>query len=97
MVDLSMGGSKLKCCSPFVSSTRACAGNLQGSTHSDHASPHVHAQTMYKAAQMELAVLHKLGQADHENRKHCIRLLRYFEYRHHMCLVSACLWMYDCF
>eukprot|EP00967_Tisochrysis_lutea_P065900 scaffold85766_cov18-Tisochrysis_lutea.AAC.1 len=47
-------------------------------------------QTMYKAAQMELAVLHRLGTADQENRKHCIRLLRYFEYRNHMCLVSAC-------
>lgn len=45
-------------------------------------------QTMYKAAQMELAVLNRLGQSDPENRKHCIRLLRYFEYRHHMCLVS---------
>lgn len=44
-------------------------------------------ETMYKAAQMELAVLHRLGTADQENRKHCIRLLRYFEYRNHMCLV----------
>jgi len=44
---------------------------------------------MYKAAQMELAVLHRLGQADPENKKHCIKLLRHFDYRNHMCLVGG--------
>ncbi len=42
---------------------------------------------MYKAAQTELAVLKLLAQSDPDNRKHCIRLLRHFEYRHHMCFV----------
>jgi serine/threonine-protein kinase PRP4 len=42
---------------------------------------------MYKAAQTELAVLRKLGAADPENKKHCIRLIRHFDYRNHMCLV----------
>lgn len=37
--------------------------------------------------QVELAVLRKLGAADPDNRKHCIRLLRHFEYRNHVCLV----------
>jgi len=61
-----------------------------------HTAPRV--QTMYKAAQMELAVLHRLGQADQENRKHCIRLLRYFEYRNHMCLVGVhvCAYVHTC-
>ena len=44
---------------------------------------------MYKAAQTELVVLHKLSQTDPDNRKHCIRLLRHFEFRNHMCLVRA--------
>jgi hypothetical protein len=44
-------------------------------------------EVMYKAAQTELAVLRTLGDADPEGRRHCIRLLRHFEYRNHMCLV----------
>ncbi|GLI63601.1 hypothetical protein VaNZ11_006603 [Volvox africanus] len=44
-------------------------------------------ETMYKAAQTEQAILRKLCSSDPENRKHCIRLLRAFEFRKHMCLV----------
>ncbi|GIL68379.1 hypothetical protein Vafri_21678 [Volvox africanus] len=44
-------------------------------------------ETMYKAAQTEQAILKKLCSSDPENRKHCIRLLRAFEFRKHMCLV----------
>lgn len=43
--------------------------------------------TMYKAAQTELAILRKLGASDPDNRKHCVKLLRHFEYRKHFCLV----------
>lgn len=56
-------------------------------------------ETMYKAAQIELAVLKRLAQADPDNRKHCIRLLRHFEYRNHFCLVfepmvrDGCGWL----
>ena len=44
-------------------------------------------ETMYKAAQTEQSILRQLGNSDPENRKHCIRLLRAFEFRKHMCLV----------
>lgn len=44
-------------------------------------------ETMYKAAQMEQTILRKLSSSDPENRKHCIRMLRAFEFRKHMCLV----------
>nr|BBC28445.1 serine/threonine-protein kinase PRP4 [Yamagishiella unicocca] len=44
-------------------------------------------ETMYKAAQTEQAILRKLCGSDPDNRKHCIRLLRAFEFRKHMCLV----------
>nr|ADI46819.1 PRP4f [Volvox carteri f. nagariensis] len=44
-------------------------------------------ETMYKAAQTEQAILRKLCSSDPDNRKHCIRLLRVFEFRKHMCLV----------
>eukprot|EP00892_Ulva_mutabilis_P012676 jgi/Ulvmu1/9781/UM056_0021.1 len=43
--------------------------------------------TMYKAGKLELQILTKLAEADPENRKHVIRLLRSFEYRHHLCMV----------
>ncbi len=42
---------------------------------------------MYKAAQTELRILKLLGDQDPENKKHCIRLQRSFEYRNHMCMV----------
>lgn len=43
--------------------------------------------TMYKAGQTEKVILHKLAQADPDGKRHCIRLLGSFEYRHHLCLV----------
>jgi hypothetical protein len=44
-------------------------------------------ETMYKAAQLEVAILKQLLVSDPEAKKHCIRLLGAFEYRNHMCLV----------
>ncbi|KAL3130724.1 hypothetical protein ABBQ38_000071 [Trebouxia sp. C0009 RCD-2024] len=43
-------------------------------------------ETMSKAAQTEKVVLRKLSGADPDNRRHCIKLLRTFEYRGHLCL-----------
>jgi len=43
--------------------------------------------TMYKAGQMERAILNKLSQSDPDGRKHCIKMLHSFEYRNHLCLV----------
>ena len=42
---------------------------------------------MFKAGQTETVILRKLAGADPENRRHCVRLLRTFEYRQHLCLV----------
>jgi len=43
--------------------------------------------TMFKQAQSERAVLAKLAGTDVENRSHCIRMLDYFDFRGHACLV----------
>ena len=45
--------------------------------------------TMFKAGQQELAVLHQLADGDPGSRKHVIRLLRSFEYRNHLCMVRC--------
>lgn len=45
----------------------------------------------YKAGMKELGFLRKLMEADPENKKHVIRLLRHFEYRNHLCLVFESL------
>ncbi|ORZ20356.1 kinase-like domain-containing protein [Absidia repens] len=50
-------------------------------------------ETMYKAGQKELALLRKLMDADPDNKKHVIRLLRHFEHRNHLCLVFESLSM----
>ncbi|CDS11671.1 hypothetical protein LRAMOSA03934 [Lichtheimia ramosa] len=50
-------------------------------------------ETMYKAGMKELGFLKKLMEADPDNKKHCIRLLRHFEYRNHLCLVFESLSM----
>ncbi|KAI9312097.1 kinase-like domain-containing protein [Dichotomocladium elegans] len=50
-------------------------------------------ETMYKAGLKELGFLKKLSEADPENKKHVIRLLRHFEYRNHLCLVFESLSM----
>lgn len=44
-------------------------------------------ETMAKAAALEQRILRLLGDKDPENRKHVIRLLRTFEFRHHVCMV----------
>ncbi|KAJ1979017.1 U4/U6 small nuclear ribonucleoprotein prp4 [Dimargaris verticillata] len=49
--------------------------------------------TMYRAGQKEIAIINKLAAADPEDRKHCIQLLRHFEYRGHLCLVFESLSM----
>jgi len=43
--------------------------------------------TMSKAAALEQRILRMLSDKDPDNRKHIIRLLRTFEYRHHVCMV----------
>lgn len=42
---------------------------------------------MSKAAALEQRILRLLSDKDPDNRKHCIRMLRTFEYRHHVCMV----------
>lgn len=42
---------------------------------------------MYKAGQVERVILRKLSEADPEGKRHVIRMLGSFEYRHHLCLV----------
>jgi len=47
---------------------------------------------MRKAAEKEIAILEKLNKADKGNKKNVIRLMRYFVYRNHLCLVFECMW-----
>ena len=42
---------------------------------------------MAKAGQTEKVILRKLAGADPEGKRHIIRMLTSFEYRHHLCLV----------
>ena len=42
---------------------------------------------MYKAGQTEMVILRKLSGADPVGKRHCVRMLRSFEYRQHLCLV----------
>lgn len=44
-------------------------------------------ETMYKAGQKEMDMLQLLNQADPEDKRHIIRLLRNFDHKGHMCLV----------
>ncbi|QDZ23430.1 serine/threonine-protein kinase [Chloropicon primus] len=44
-------------------------------------------EVMHKAAEQEINILRKLGGADPEGKRHCIRLLETFEYRNHVCMV----------
>ncbi|KAL9100725.1 MAG: hypothetical protein Q9163_003932 [Psora crenata] len=44
-------------------------------------------ETMKKAGLKEIEILHKLGNADPEDRKHMIRLDRSFEHKGHLCMV----------
>ncbi|CAO3622503.1 unnamed protein product [Cunninghamella blakesleeana] len=50
-------------------------------------------ETMYKAGLKELGLLKKLKEADPDNKKHVIRLLRHFEHRNHLCIVFESLSM----
>ncbi|KAJ3117236.1 U4/U6 small nuclear ribonucleoprotein prp4 [Phlyctochytrium bullatum] len=47
--------------------------------------------TMYRAGMKEIGILKKLMAADPEDRKHCVRLLRHFEHKNHLCLVFESL------
>lgn len=62
-----------------------------GGEHGEHAEVAIKMiranDTMTKAAQLEVRILNDLKESDPDNKKHCIRLLRTFDYRHHVCLV----------
>mmetsp|Transcript_76548 Transcript_76548/g.123800 ORF Transcript_76548/g.123800 Transcript_76548/m.123800 type:complete len:604 (-) Transcript_76548:89-1900(-) len=47
---------------------------------------------MKKAAEKEVELLERLNKADKQNKRHVIRLHRYFMYRGHLCLVFECMW-----
>ncbi|KAJ6828106.1 serine/threonine-protein kinase prpf4B isoform X1 [Iris pallida] len=49
--------------------------------------------TMYKECLKELIILKKLGGADPEDKRHCVRFLSSFKYRNHLCLVFESLHM----
>lgn len=44
----------------------------------------------------ELNILKKLQEADPEGKKHCIRLIRHFEHKGHLCLVFESLRLVSC-
>ncbi len=48
-------------------------------------------ETMRKAAQLEIDILQKLSGSDPENKRHCVRFLRHFEYRDHVFIVFESL------
>jgi serine/threonine-protein kinase PRP4 len=50
-------------------------------------------ETMYKAAQLEIDILQKLSGSDPENKRHCVKFLRHFEYRDHIFMVFESLSM----
>jgi serine/threonine-protein kinase PRP4 len=50
-------------------------------------------ETMYKAAQLEITVCKKLMDADPENKRHCVRFLRSFEFRDHVFMVFESMHM----
>ncbi|KAL2918472.1 U4/U6 small nuclear ribonucleoprotein prp4 [Polyrhizophydium stewartii] len=48
---------------------------------------------MYRAGLKELAILRRLGEADPDDKKHVVRLMRHFEHKNHLCLVFESLSM----
>ena len=50
-------------------------------------------ETMYKAAQLEMTVLRKLCGTDPENKRHCVKFLRHFEFRDHVFMVFESMHM----
>jgi serine/threonine-protein kinase PRP4 len=50
-------------------------------------------ETMSKAARLEIDILQKLSGSDPENKRHCVRFLRHFEYRDHIFMVFESLAM----
>lgn len=49
--------------------------------------------TMYRAGMKELNIIKKLMDADPDNKKHVVRLIRHFEHKNHLCLVFESLSM----
>ncbi|KAJ1653535.1 U4/U6 small nuclear ribonucleoprotein prp4 [Dispira simplex] len=49
--------------------------------------------TMYKAGLKEVGILTQLHAMDPHDQRHCVRLVRHFEYRNHLCLVFESLHM----
>merc|ERR1719217_1417592 len=47
---------------------------------------------MKQAAEKEVDILERLNKLDKANKKHVIKLIRYFDYRGHLCLVFECMW-----
>ena len=52
---------------------------------------------MYKAGQTEMVILRKLSGADPHGKRHCVRMLRSFEYRQHLCLVFESMVSAPCY
>ncbi|TKY87838.1 hypothetical protein EX895_003419 [Sporisorium graminicola] len=50
-------------------------------------------ESMYKAGLKEVALLRKLNDSDPDDRKHVVRLERYFDYKGHLCMVFESLGM----
>ena len=48
-------------------------------------------ETMYKAGIKEISILRKLQEADPNDRKHVVRLIRTFEHKGHLCMVFESL------
>lgn len=50
-------------------------------------------ETMYRAGLKEIQILKDLAASDPELKRHCVRLLSHFEYKHHLCMVFEPLMM----
>ncbi|KAI8853042.1 kinase-like domain-containing protein, partial [Chytridium lagenaria] len=47
--------------------------------------------TMYRAGMKEIGILKKLMAADPDDKKHCVRFMRFFEHKNHLCMVFESL------
>ena len=45
-----------------------------------------------RSCRAEVLVLKRLNDHDPQDKKHCIRLFRTFEYRNHLCMAFECMW-----
>lgn len=73
------------------------AGTAMGTSSGQH--PHVvlklirNNDVMRKAAEKEVSLLGMISSADEEGKKHCVRMLSTFEYRHHTVIVFEAMHM----